>query len=468
MSTSINQFRKYIPEFLKYSLSQQSMTIAEMEEKKHKSIPNDQSQSKYENMPVWHSRIDLIENLAQELQISPEYWGSQRTSADFYNTIDQEISKLRKKKIIVDWNSSKRTGIIRLTDTNQTFSKPTVSLDESQESVLVDSADQNDPKKIFVSILRKGRKDNTYKFALARALLEYCKETSYDDNDAYRVIPYEYLADKFLKYYWYQECKFRIKQDFKIKSTPKVIQAIRKVFNDSTPPDFDLVDEEQKDLAKRIILKDIFGNAKSKTSLVVPKFQKIVEGRYSNLTKVFYDYDDTAKKITLHPAAFRFFKDNNSLLSLAVLAEWAKFLEKTNGSLPKLVAKIEQENPKRKPLSAYRDAYLEHTNHCFYCRDKLETGYIHVDHFVPWSYIFADDAWNLVLACQDCNLKKSGSLPTQNWKNYLVDRNKKYRDQIPLLNESIELIDTRLGWEREIDNHYKTCNEYGFNIIKMP
>ena len=468
MSTYINQFRRHIPEFLKYSLSQPSITIAEMEEKKDISIPNDQSQSKYENMPVWHNRTDLIESIAQELQLSPEYWGSQRTSSDFYNIVDQEISKLKKKKIVVDWNRSKRTGMIRLTDTNQTFPKPTVSSGESKKSILLSSIDQNDLKGTFVSILRKGRKSNTYKFALARAILEYCKETSYDDNDAYRVIPYEYLADKFLKYYWHQECKFRIKQDFMIKSTPKVIQAIRNVFNDSVPADFDLVDDEKKNLAKRAILKDVFGSAKLETSLVVPKFQKIVEGRYSNLTKVFYDYDDTAKKITLHPKAFRFFKDNNSLLSLAVLAEWAKFLEKINGSLPNLVAKIEQENPQRKPLSKYRDAYLTHTNHCFYCLNRLETDYIHVDHFVPWSYIFADDAWNLVLACQDCNLKKSGSLPSKKWKGYLVDRNKKYRDQIPLLNHSIKLIDTRLGWEREIDNHYNTCNEYGFNIIKMP
>ena len=394
--------------------------------------------------------------------------GLKEHQADFYNIIDQEISKLRKKKIIVDWNRPKRTGIIRLTDTNQTFQKPTVSLDKSKKSVLPDSVDQNDPKKIFVSILRNGRKDNTYKFALARALLEYCKETSYDENDAHRVIPYEYLADKFLKYYWHQECKFKIKQDFKIKSTPKVIQAIRDVFNDSVPADFDLVDEEQKSLAKRTILKTVFGNEKSKTSLVVPRFQKIVEGRYSNLTKVFYDYDDAAKKITLYPEAFRFFKDNNSLLSLAVLAEWAKFLEKINGSLPNLIAKIEQEDPQRRSLSKYRDAYLTHTNHCFYCGDRLETGYIHVDHFVPWSYIFADDAWNLVLACQDCNLKKSGSLPDPSWEGCLVDRNKKYRDQIPLLDHSIKLIDTRLGWKREIRNHYETCNEYGFNVIKMP
>ncbi len=313
--------------------SQPGITIAEMEEKKHKPIPNDQSQSKYENMPVWHNRMDLIVNLARELQLRQKYWGPQRTSADFYNIIDQEISKLGKKKIIVDWNRSKRTGTIRLTDTNQTFQKPTVSLDKSKKSVLPDSMDQNDPKKIFVSILGNGRKDNTYKFALARALLEYCKETSYDENDAHRVIPYEYLADKFLKYYWHQECKFKIKQDFKIKSTPKVIQAIRDVFNDSVPADFDLVDEEQKSLAKRTILKTVFGNEKSKTSLVVPRFQKIVEGRYSNLTKVFYDYDDAAKRIALCPEAFRFFKDNNSLLSLAVLL-YLIFLHQRMNYLP--------------------------------------------------------------------------------------------------------------------------------------
>ena len=302
---------------------------------------------------------------------------------------------------------------------------------------------------------------------LARALLEHCRETPYGSGEACRV-PYEYLAGKFLEYYWHQECKFRIKQDFKTKSTPKVVQAIRSTFTGYVPGGFGDVDGDRKDRARRDILNTVFGSAKAKTSLVVPKFQKVMEGSYAVERRVFYDYDDDEKVVTLRPAAFAFFKNNNGLLSRAVLAEWAKFLERINGSLPRLVAKIEQDEARREPLTRFRNAYMPHTDHCFYCCGMLERGDTHVDHFLPWSYIFEDEAWNLVLACSRCNLKKSDSLPQDEFRRELIRRNGSYRDRIGILDSSLRIIDTRLGWEREIQNHYETCQEYGFNVIRMP
>ena len=44
---------------------------------------------------------------------------------------------------------------------------------------------------------------------------------------------------------------------------------------------------------------------------------------------------------------FEFFKNNPRILSMAVLSEWAKFLERINKSLPMLVAKIEQDEMQR-------------------------------------------------------------------------------------------------------------------------
>ncbi|WP_306453832.1 HNH endonuclease domain-containing protein [Bacillus sp. 7884-1] len=34
---------------------------------------------------------------------------------------------------------------------------------------------------------------------------------------------------------------------------------------------------------------------------------------------------------------------------------------------------------------------------------KRET---HVDHFIPWSFVQADQLWNLVLSCNSCKVQK--------------------------------------------------------------
>ena len=103
--------------------------------------------------------------------------------------------------------------------------------------------DEYSLKETFISILTKDRKDNTYKFAFARALIEYCKM-----NPPTYGIPYSYFADKFLEYYWHQECRYKIKQDFTIKSMPKVIYAIRHVFKDNSYGSFSKVDYSKKQM----------------------------------------------------------------------------------------------------------------------------------------------------------------------------------------------------------------------------
>lgn len=468
MGTQFESYRRQIPELLRFILSQKGKTIARIEQGRRRTILGDEFQAPHKDMPVWHSRTELIELLAREMRISTKYWGPQRTSADFYNSVDQEIAKLRKNGSLVAWNSTRHTGVFRLLPKYATASKPTMSLDGvSDDYPSHQDMDEGSLKQAFISILARGRKDNTYKFALARALLEHCRKTPFGSKDACQV-SYEYLADRFLEYYWHQECKFRIKQDFKIKSIPMVIRAIRNTFTDPVPGDFSRIDDDKKACARRYILKTVFGSARSKTSLVVPKFQKVMKGNYAEEKKIFYDYDDDEKIVTLRPAAFEFFKNNYALLFRTVLVEWAKFLERINGSLPRLVAKIEQERVERQSLIKFRKAYEPHMDHCFYCCGKLERLATHVDHFLPWSYIFQDEAWNMVLACSRCNLKKNDSLPQDEFQRELIRRNNNYRHHIGILDSSLKIIDTRLGWKREIQNHYETCQEYGFSVIKMP
>lgn len=61
---------------------------------------------------------------------------------------------------------------------------------------------------LFIHIISKGKKDNTYKFALAKFLLDYSlKLQDIEDTKIY----YDEISEAFLKYYWFQECKYKIK-----------------------------------------------------------------------------------------------------------------------------------------------------------------------------------------------------------------------------------------------------------------
>ena len=76
-------------------------------------------------------------------------------------------------------------------------------------------------------------------------------------------------------------------------------------------------------------------------------------------------------------------------------------------------------------MTIYRRILLEEfeERNCFYCGKELKHGDIHVDHFIPWSFIKDDSLWNLVLSCQQCNLKKSDKLTPNIFVDNLIQRN---------------------------------------------
>lgn len=95
-----------------------------------------------------------------------------------------------------------------------------------------------------------------------------------------------------------------------------------------------------------------------------------------------------------------------------------------------------------------------------------EKQLIHVDHFIPWSYLFEDELWNLVLACRKCNLQKHSSLPPEKYVRLLTSRNTMYFDQIEGLKRSIQRLDDR-NHERAVFKHYKNCKDYGFTEVSL-
>lgn len=322
--------------------------------------------------------------------------------------------------------------------------------------------------KEFFNIIMLGKKSNTYKFALARSILEFVKKNETQiqvniDDDRYTTIDYSMLADNFLRYYWYQE-KSKIPQNFNADDLPHVIQILRKIFKDhSQPENFDMVPEELKEMAKKKILQKVFGKEHSKTSQVVPRFQNISVGKKTVKKETFYKNDEKNRRILVNPNAMKFFIHYRILLEKFVVLEWAKFLDSIRSS-PGIVSKIEDPKFERKSLKPQEKVMKKYFETCFYCNEPLDRLTVHVDHFIPFSYIFENELWNLVLSCSKCNLNKSDSLP-MDFKDMLIEQKDKFRKKIPDLNKSLRKLDNGFGWKKEMERIYRNCLEYGFTEI---
>ena len=311
-------------------------------------------------------------------------------------------------------------------------------------------------------------KDNTYKFAMARFLLDYSNR--YDKLH----IDYSTIAAYFLKYYWTQVCKLKMKHASQRNKQPEIVTIIEREFTKPYyPQTFNKIKvKEPKKISRCVaqIEKKCFHN-------VVWRFQKVKVNK-SVESKLFFDYKiarvvNSNKKyvdldygIYLNPNAMQFLKKFNVLLMRSVILEWAKFLESRNVGLPKVILKTDGEKIPRGNLTKYRQLLEPFFPDCFYCgcslsSDKRQT---HVEHVIPFDYIAEDDIWNLTLVCQKCNLKKLGALPPKDYLKKLIIRNKEYSVQIPELEKSLVRLD--MDFEKTIRRHYDNAHTQGYMIVK--
>ncbi|CAN5495916.1 hypothetical protein BH23CHL2_BH23CHL2_06370 [soil metagenome] len=95
---------------------------------------------------------------------------------------------------------------------------------------------------------------------------------------------------------------------------------------------------------------------------------------------------------------------------------------------------------------------------CFYCGELMEEGDIHVDHLIPRQVVFHDDAWNLVLAHEVCNLRKSDTLPERHYIAKLIQRNENLvASNHPLKDQLIQVLGSTQGQRAAYE--YKIYND---------
>ncbi len=321
----------------------------------------------------------------------------------------------------------------------------------------------NDFEEEFIRILVKGSKNNTYKFALSRFLLDYSNEYESD------TIRYATIAKYFFKYYWLQECKSKLRQGPK-NQEPEIISIIRKEFTENAyPQTFKKLKEEELEKIQRCeeqIVKKCFDD-------VIPRFQNTRNNKEMFFKYFAKEYKDSAdnKKIDqgggilLNCDAMCFFRENYVALYKVVILEWIRFLEIRNFGTPNLVRKIESDGMGPRNQGRFRkhlESFVDGDN-CFYCKAKLEPGKnTHVDHVIPFDYIGDTELWNMVLSCQICNCEKSGNLPPRSYIEKLLERNSEHQSDKKLQNS----LDVLNHGQHDVNWHYKNAQKHGYETLK--
>lgn len=321
-------------------------------------------------------------------------------------------------------------------------------------------------QRTLMNILDLSSKDNTYKFAFMRFLIDYC------NNNSEAHVEFTTIAKYFFKYYWLQECKSKFKQAPQIEKKPEIIKIIQKEFDKPFyPQTFERISEQEPEKIQRCVEKIVrlgFHN-------VTWRFQRLKEGNTAKEKKIFFDYTilrvkhankkyvDLDAGIDINPKAMEFFKKYNAVLKKAVNLEWARFLEKLNLGVPRLIQKTEGEIIPRTALGKYRKALEPYFKNCYYCNNTLVKNETHVEHVIPFDYIAEDSIWNFTLACQKCNCIKLGSLPPEKFLDELISRNKNYRSKIPMLEKSLTLLGE--NYEKVIRDHFENAKSHGYLVL---
>ena len=234
-----------------------------------------------------------------------------------------------------------------------------------------------------------------------------------------------------IKYYWNQLFFFNLKQAPYKDKYPKICQytmelidLYKKTSNTTIPIWFD---EAKPKLNKDYYKKVVSNVSKTLHENVSWRFKRIGKDELD-----LYRYSkDEGSFICINKNELKLLKEYSVILSKLLNYKWAQLLEKFN-FCPKIVNKvngISEAKLCRNSLSKYKDELLKEFKDGkvidFYTGEELDNDNISIDHVIPWSFMYSDDIWNLVVTSKSYNSSKSNSIPSEEVISKLKQRNEK-------------------------------------------
>ncbi len=279
----------------------------------------------------------------------------------------------------------------------------------------------------WIRVIEEMKNDNTYKTAWGRGILECVSLNEYRIINDTCVVNQADIANKMIKYYWNQTFFFNLEQGH----SPVILQIVDKMIKKykrevkTTPVPWDQIENyfyENRSYYDRCV-RDILRNAKTN---VCPRFKNV--GNKETLD--IYEIDDDNKTLIFKKDDIKTIDEYAFVLSKLLNYKWAQLLERFNYA-PKIANKVNAASDvkiRRASLKKFKKILLEahhkHEIRDFYTDEVVEPADIHIDHVIPWSFVYTDDLWNLVVTSSKTNLSKNDRPPTRSDITRLNERNK--------------------------------------------
>lgn len=282
----------------------------------------------------------------------------------------------------------------------------------------------------WFTVLQGMSNDNTYKLAWGRAIIELVQLEKYEISENNIVIEFTDIAHMMLKYYWNQSFFFNLVQSANHSKPPVIYQIVNKLiayykeYSKSTIPIW--FNKAEDFFSKHKIVYD------KSISKIVSVLKQDVCWRFNYAHQIdykLYQLNEQKNKVYIFIEDLKVIQDYGKFLTPIIIYKWSQLLEQFNRS-PRIVSKVKgsQENKiKRSNLQRYKELLLlQYQNNDikdFYTDQVISLDDISIDHVIPWSFMYSDDLWNLVITTKSYNSSKSNHVPTLEQINKLKNRN---------------------------------------------
>jgi hypothetical protein len=268
--------------------------------------------------------------------------------------------------------------------------------------------------RFVVALARDAVMSTSYKPALLKALVR--------EVEGAEPLTLFRLGERFVRLYWTQTVVYRLRQAKTLHAEPQIVQDIRAAATEAGVRTYEALPDSVR---LRLVRK----TAKLLTVNVLKAFHTSAPDGMAPL----FTWNAPDDVVRIMPSAATFLVAERAALDSVANLWWARYLEGVNRLAPAIIAKVEGTAARRASLRPYlRILHEVDPAECFYCAVPLDDSRTHVDHVIPWTFLYADELWDLVLACDTCNLAKSDVLPVRS-----------YLDKLAMLN--VQRAHVRLG-----------------------
>ncbi|MFC0271852.1 HNH endonuclease [Metabacillus herbersteinensis] len=297
----------------------------------------------------------------------------------------------------------------------------------------------------------KSKNSTTYKFVLIKSLLE----NLYNVN-AKLELNYFQLFSSFARIYWNLVIHHDLNQINMIGKKAEVQTILLKVKDENSVPNSLVFDKLSDELQLKII-----NRVKSKCKL------NVMGAIYGDTGHTIYDFDNKKDIIKINPSYYAFMQRFQRVLTYLTNYQLALFLEKFNdqGNTTNILIKVENVSKRSSLAPFYQVLAAIYDNSCFYCGKSIKAkNQVHLDHFIPWSFVQADQLWNLVISCVTCNLSKNDKLAKDVYLSALIDRN----EQLLSSPKVLQRDDMQVYTNKKLKELYEYSIENGFTDFWVP